>query len=63
MARSKSEITVTIFYDGKVVPKEELKNFIIKSTVVDRIINDVVSRSEKSNDDISPDVPQDKRYI
>ena len=52
-------ITVTVIWDGKVIPKDEWKNITIKSATVDRIINAVVTRSEEPRNDIPSDEQQE----
>ena len=45
------KITVRVFYDGREVPQSQLKDLIIKSSTVDRIINSVADRSVDIIDD------------
>lgn len=48
------KIMVRVFYDGREVPQSQLKDLIIKSSTVDRIINSVADRGADIIDDTPP---------
>ena len=52
MRDTRNKITVRVFYDGIEIAKEHLKNLVISSSVVDRIVNSVTDRPTDVDDDI-----------
>ena len=54
MRDTRKKITVRIVYDGREISEENLKNLVINSPVVDRIVNSVADRLT----DVANDIPQ-----
>ena len=48
------KITVRVFYDGREVPPSQLKDLVITSPTIDRIINSVADRGADIIDDTPP---------